>query len=451
MYNQIFSKVEFLLLIIVITLIALSEEYNKYIIILVILGSFLLFKFTNNFLKYNTVACYLNDTLRHYVLLAFYLKIIIILLVPENTLGSLPRVSDDVFNNKIYEYTLVFFVGVSSALLSLFLVSRLPLKNSYSFTFVKLSKNTVFFVNLFYLFLKVYLVIQFDFAKPGVEPIKIPIPFVTGLLNVFCIHIILIILLVRFLRTKNFFDLSLLLLNIIIDVLSGYKFSIITTLIIILIFSIRNNNVNIILLVKNNIYKFIICVLLLFLYPILDLYSDLTAAGISIEPEMIIKFALSNDIKDTIILPFTEIIRRVNGLDTMILMKNYIDEGDISLINIFNNSANIIINKNMYGSNNNVISAAGATIFLIIYEASGFHGLFFITFILSLLLCILIISGSMFIKNDLLLYRIYMPYMCFEYMRFIFSSGDYINNINSLIFLIFSFVIINVFKNSKQK
>lgn len=455
MYKNIFNLLEFFFLLLSLVTILSVGHIDDLDILVMVTMLYISGIIAQTALKHD-ISHLIISTYRHYIILAVYAKLIIILLAPELTLGSLTKVGVGEYDGQLLNAVVMFLIGSLGIYIGLFFADNIyqlfsrTQKFETNFNIPQHTYKSICIVMILIL-LKFILIQTLDLAKPGTNPVELPIPMLTGLLNTYCIHIVLIActyLLV--VRCKNTYLIFIpVLINIAIDVSNGYKFSLITTILVMAIVHLRGSNISVFDYIVRNKSLVLACFCLLLLYPILDSYSDLTASGVNVDIYKLLHMALGNIDSSTFYIPVTEIVRRVNGIDTYVIMNFFIGANDIKVRALFDNSITQVINNGMYGVSNDVVSAAGSTLFLPLRKSLGLLGSFiflvFFTFIFASLIKVML---SKF-QNNTVVSRLFMAFMSLEFCRYLFSSGDIINNMKVTVIYCFSFWYLHYISKNK--
>lgn len=405
---------------------------------------------TYHFTKKSELAGFLTMVARYYFLLAVPAKILLVIKFPELTTGRI-NIPDWVFITYTPIALITYLSGSFGVYLALIVLSfssllkkhrhhepiKLRMPKNISYKKINSEQNILLIVILLIIVLKLFLIELYDFAKPGVIPKNLGIPGLTGLINTLIIHGVLLLSLILIIKESIHKNISLLyvspaLINIIIDLLNGYKFSLITITLVLIIINERQRIGSVIKklpIPKNSIAQILIIFSGIFTYPILDTYSDIKGSGIDLDTSELISVVTLSPISS-----ITETLRRINGLDSFIISHYLLGNPIYDWTVFFGTQAIEDLRYSIYGRNvDDVVSALGSTIFnpaiLLGNQLYVTISLFLITIFFT------IITNILFklVQSDQVVYEIMYGFLAIEFSRVFFSAGDLLGNLKIII------------------
>lgn len=415
----------------------------------------LAYKFT----KYTELSRFLTMVARHYFLLAVPGKVLLALYFPHMTTGLLD-VPEWAFQRYLPLALLTYLSGAIGAYAALMLLaflrsfrtmaeSRHPVQSEAVVGHrVKTSSSkrqirTLFLLSLTAILLKVILIQVLDFAKPGVVPQSIGFPGLTGFLNSLAIHGALWLTLMLIMKASQlngkipYLYLLPAFANILLDLTNGYKFSLISAAIILMIIQARGCKPGIfekLPIPVGRLGRALLLICGIVMYPVIDIYSDLMADGVAVDLLELASTALGSMTTELAFLPMTEILRRINGLDAFIISHYFLGDTSYEWTVLWGTRVVEDLRFSVYGFRvGDVVSALGSTIF---NPAIRLGGQPYVAIVLFLATTFFALTAELFFqifRKDKPLSELMLGFFAIEYSRLFFSAGDLVGNLKILL------------------
>lgn len=328
----------------------------------------------------------------------------------------------------------IFVVGFIGFVIGVFLAGRGI--STYNIVYIRRHQPNGLLLLLltasFLLALKILSQLFWRIGIPGVEPIALPIPMVTGV--IWLMSIVSTFLAVNFYlfyaisnrrKLAIFIGLSLVLINVADDLMVGIKSTLMYEVFVLIWYylhfrrpgRIRYNELFILLFIASFAYFAV------FIYKYINFYRYALISGMSMFDA--IQSAISANAGDDA-SSMISILNRINGLDTIIISMALIGDFPLSFSEYLTNGAVNAVRYAVYGDRfEEILSAFGTTQFVPSYMIWGEAGVFvffiLLGFIESKYFRFLASKKNV---NSGIFFAI-QPVLVIEYIKIIFSSGGF--------------------------
>lgn len=362
-----------------------------------------------------------------YVWMAFPFKLMIAVNDPGSLWVSQILFDPKVVSEEIVDSFFVVFPALVFLLLGLFLLHRTRHKK-YSYTITKVSHIKFISVIAFLICLRLFNQEVLDIGIPGVKPTILPVPYLTGILELLSRPVLLAVVNLYFyyvVRMNNkkiiWISLSLLLTNVVLGLRVGYKSELVLQMLLLIYYSFE-----VYPYLSKTSRKFMVTVtvsmvvVVVLVYPLVNHYRNAILSGADFSEA--VEAAQTRSEREEKSLSF---IDRVNGVSEFYAATKLGAGEKFGFDAMFNDDVTDLIKQKIYGTNkDDAISAFGTTFFSVVYLIGG--GIFMSVF--GFVVGWLIRWSLMFLKFKIFkssfTFQAYLPIVCILWVKLLSSGGN---------------------------
>lgn len=406
-------------------------------------------------LKNDLVGSLVFSLLSLYIWVAFPFKLIIAMNYPEALWVSKILFDSKVVEQEIADSFLIVFPALPVLLLGMFLFHRsVYKKNNYVIT--KIYHTRFIVVIVFLMCLRVFSQVFLDIGIPGVKPSVLPVPYLSGVLDLVSRPVLLALVNLYFYynirsnsRNKIWISLLLLLVNIILGLRVGYKSELVIQGVLLLYYLIEAypylSKINRKFLTTVTATLMLIVVVV---YPLVNHYRNLILSGVEYSEAVDIVRTRSDKNSTFFGLSFVD---RVNGIAEFYAATKLAENREFGVDALFTNSATDLIKERLYGTNkNNVVTSFGITIFSVIYLVGGSVFLLVFCFVLGWLIRWSVIYLKCKVLMSNLTHQAYLPILCIFWIKLLAFGGNILLPMKELLLVVLCIFLLERYGTSSK-
>lgn len=398
-----------------------------------------------NVLKKTKTAMLIFLLLAVYLWFAFFIKLALTINFPETTWVTSTLFSPEVVSNEISGSFFTIYLGLLALPIG-FLIRNNYAEKKYDESILVI-KHKVFFITISgLLILRFFNQTVLNIGMPGVKPDELPIPFLTGILEMLSSAVVMSLVnlyfysIFRLKERKGLWSAGLLmLLNVFMGLRVGYKSELVIQVLLLIYYVVDVREFLSISQRKNFLITTILCiVIVVFIYPYVNYYRTYMINGGNMTEA--VNSALKDNDSGSFLVEFSS---RINGIDVYYAAtKLAANNNNINFFSLFNQDVMELIKFDLYGAaQDDAVTAFGTTQFSVLYLMDGVISLTLGAFIIGWGIRWLITFIPSKILKSPVAFASYLPSFCLLCISFLSSGGEMLLFIKKLFIVIVSLFI----------